>query len=1492
MNMYLYSHNPIIRMQNALKLGWSAILFIALWLGISLSVWAQPQYNFTAVSGTFTSIVGQPGAVNIPDIEDDDEISTALPIGFSFTYNGVAYTQFKASSNGWMTFNTATTGNANFNDLSGAATAIRPILAPLWEDLDGTTSGVATYLTSGAPGSQVFTMEWLNWEWNYEADVAVISFQVKLYQATGVIEYIYRQEAAPITPGFSGGASIGLTTATGTGANSYLSLNNASASPTVSSTTETNSISTKPATGQIYRFIPKLFNTTPVDNATGVVPNANLVITFLSGMPAIGTGSIQIRKTSDNSVVETITLPSAQVEVSGSVVTINPNVVLDCNTEYYVNVPASAVAGVTGFAGITSTTAWSFTTGAPTGTINPTTIVTLLNENFSTATGSTPPVGWVNNIILGDPTVDTWRYNNPGNRLASGFTAPFAIFDSDNYSSNFPINTGAENVALESPTFDASTVGRVYTLSFKHFFLGGFNGSYNVEVFNGTAWVSVLSGTTTVGSGAAPITESINISTAAGSSTAAKVRFRWIGDYSFYWLVDDVKVTSGVPGLSLTATFTPLDEAINVPLNSNLVLNFNYPVSAGTGDITIRNATTNTILETIAATAANVDYSVTGQVTINPTNDLPAGVPIAVQFPTGTFKSCNDLDIIGILDNTTWNFITLCTMTADAGVDQSVANNSTVNLLAAPIDGTGPFTYLWSPAMDLSSTTVANPTISTFTTTTTYTVTITDANGCTASDQVVITNLCDASTLAVNAGVDQTAAVGSSVSLDATPSGGTTPYTYLWSPATGLSSTTVEDPTITSFSGTATYTLTVTDGNGCVATDQVTITNICTTNPVSATLTNTTIGNQANLGDSFDITVTPGTGTAPFTYAWSTGATTATITEPSFAGSTVYTVAITDANGCTASRSVLIITVGSGGGSSTPPITVRAPSIRVTSTGSSTMRLDFGGGDADQYRVFRRNESIGNSFSQIALLGSGATQFLDSMLMPNTRYSYYIQGIRQTLVANSNTVSDYTYPSVPIVISSQDACVGSGGQLLVGGSTGTYNVYASAIGGSIIARGDSTGVILTPTFTDSTTFYVSAIGTRYESSPRVAVRIGTKALPIARMLGTDLQESCSDSVTIMAESVDGASYTWYSSESAVATTAVPMYTVTRSGVYSVLVTKDGCTARSGTIRVRTNRISPARIIGLSDRQFCESGVLNVVTTDSATYEWQRNNVVVGTGSSLEVTQSGTYTVTVTSILGCVLTSESVNVSIISVPSLDLQSSSSDFCAGTEGVELSVNAVNGARYEWLRSGRRVRITSIPSLQTNIGGEYRVRVILNGNCSRTSESVTITRNAAPVASSKIYGDSIKVIYSGNVEIESITWTKDGAPFSATTQAFSPTESGLYIATVTYTTGCQVVSSGVNYIKRPEPPVVTGEQEVEALGFALYPNPTSSQIYLAFGDAFKGNLTLTLSDAIGRRVQVVKVKSTDNAVLDLSTLASGSYMLTISSEDKVVTRKIVRE
>ncbi|HRV53522.1 MAG TPA: hypothetical protein P5162_10585, partial [Bacteroidia bacterium] len=202
------------------------------------------SYNFTASSGTFTPLVG--GTV-VSSIQADDAASAALPLGFSFSFGGTNYTQVYASSNGMLSFSAA---NSTLSNSLNTGTG-RPIIAPLWDDLSGSATGSASYLTTGTPGNQVFTMEWLNWKWNYSATSAVISFQVKLYEATGAIEMIYRQEAGAIngTPS----ASIGIA---GSANGEFISLSDASSAPSTSTVTETITIGTKPATGQIYTFTP------------------------------------------------------------------------------------------------------------------------------------------------------------------------------------------------------------------------------------------------------------------------------------------------------------------------------------------------------------------------------------------------------------------------------------------------------------------------------------------------------------------------------------------------------------------------------------------------------------------------------------------------------------------------------------------------------------------------------------------------------------------------------------------------------------------------------------------------------------------------------------------------------------------------------------------------------------------------------------------------------------------------------------------------------------------------------------------------------------------------------------------------------------------------------------------------------------------------------------------------------------------------------------
>lgn len=179
---------------------------------------------------------------------------------------------------------------------------------------------------------------------------------------------------------------------------------------------------------------------------------------------------------------------------------------------------------------------------------------TYIDEDFSTGSVATPPTGWTNNHIAGDPLIDVWNFDNPGSRtLNAPISDPAAIFDSDNLS-----NDGlAENAALESPTFDASGAS-VVILEFDHYFNDGAGGAGRVEVFDGTSWVEVR--LDSIGDSPNPESVSIDISAEAAGVSNAQVRFRFTGNWSWYWIVDNVKVfTPFANDLGVVAIEAPTD---------------------------------------------------------------------------------------------------------------------------------------------------------------------------------------------------------------------------------------------------------------------------------------------------------------------------------------------------------------------------------------------------------------------------------------------------------------------------------------------------------------------------------------------------------------------------------------------------------------------------------------------------------------------------------------------------------------------------------------------------------------------------------------------------------------------------------------------------------------------------------------------------------------------------------------------------------------------
>lgn len=217
--------------------------------------------------------------------------------------------------------------------------------------------------------------------------------------------------------------------------------------------------------------------------------------------------------------------------------------------------------------------------------------------------------------------------------------------------------------------------------------------------------------------------------------------------------------------------------------------------------------------------------------------------------------------------------------TANAGPDASVCLGSSLLIGDTVTGGAAPYTYLWSPATDLLTTTQMQ-TIGTPGADITYTLTATDAGGCITRDTVSITVL---PLPVVSAGADQQTCPGGSVTLN-----GSGADTYTWNNG-------------------------VTDGVGFIpsATLDYIVTGTNTTTTCSNTDTvNVQVFPQPVIGISGDTVICAGdivtlSGTGGVSYSWSTGDTATTINFMPSSGTSVTAVGV-DVNSCSDTASVWV----------------------------------------------------------------------------------------------------------------------------------------------------------------------------------------------------------------------------------------------------------------------------------------------------------------------------------------------------------------------------------------------------------------------------------------------------------------------------------------------------------------------------------------------------------------------------------------------------------
>lgn len=354
---------------------------------------------------------------------------------------------------------------------------------------------------------------------------------------------------------------------------------------------------------------------------------------------------------------------------------------------------------------------------------------------------------------------------------------------------------------------------------------------------------------------------------------------------------------NGIITVSVTSGTSPY----NFVWNDNIVTQNRTSLTAGVYSVTVTDANNCSAVTgaTISEPAAlALSYTTQDATCYNSAN---GSIDLSVSGGTGNYlyswsnnQQTQDIQslqagnyFVNVTDAN--NCISSTTVTITQPVAVSVTTNatpatcyssSTASIAASAAGGTGSYQYNWSNGTtNATANSIAAGT---------YVVTATDVNGCSASASATVGQ---ASPITITETITNVACYNDNHgSISVSVSGGTGNYSYLWN--TGSNSSNIVNLTA------ATYTVTVTDANGCTATKNITI-----TQPTAIQLTTSATNANCYGTSSGSINLAVSGGTGSYQYVWNTGAQSQNLQNIP-AGT--YDVVVTDNNSCVATASVTI----------------------------------------------------------------------------------------------------------------------------------------------------------------------------------------------------------------------------------------------------------------------------------------------------------------------------------------------------------------------------------------------------------------------------------------------------------------------------------------------------------------------------------------------------------------------------------------------------------
>jgi hypothetical protein len=402
---------------------------------------------------------------------------------------------------------------------------------------------------------------------------------------------------------------------------------------------------------------PTVTTLAPADDATNISVATNLSVTFSEAVQK-GIGNILIKKSSDNSIVQTINVTAATVAVAGNIATISINPLL-INTGYYVEIAAGAFKDLANnnFAGITGATTWNFTTGTA-----------IFAADFNTCTAALTN-GFTQYSVTG---AQVWACTTFGHGTTPTASAPNGVQINGFASGSNVINEDW----LVSPSLNL--VSTTYPL-LSFYSRTAFNGApLKLKVstnYTGSGdpalatWTDLSGNFPLLATDVWKLSQNINLFAYKTANTYIAFVYNSTADDGARWTLDDVKIDN-----SLTpppATLTPNTGEVNfgfVASGSTLVKTINFTGADITGGVTLTATGNFLISKTNGSFAPSISYTQAEANNINkivfvqfaptaPTVSYTGILTISTPLVADTIIALkgNSIDAATTLDIVNWN---------------------------------------------------------------------------------------------------------------------------------------------------------------------------------------------------------------------------------------------------------------------------------------------------------------------------------------------------------------------------------------------------------------------------------------------------------------------------------------------------------------------------------------------------------------------------------------------------------------------------------------------------------------------------------------------------------------------------------------------------------------------------------------------------------------------------------------------------------------------